>query len=271
MPQSLLGGLPVCHQRIFLNIHSCINSSRGEKKVRINSFSHTCKEPSYTSDGEQKLSRCCDCAILKRNFKTQRPRPRNGLIFMSNMKRSQRCQTDKDWPGSQGLRLHTPQTHSEWADIFRPHLETPHCTYTYEPYKNATHSLAHEALATWYLNLPPGREWKICHSCYLLHSHVQRWPTAGWIAPLCSMMQRNGWRPAVIYLLCCGVYRGLGGWGYTHWNHSAQSHFTVVWNPELSCVAFLYRLLACAVRSSTSLLPAAWLRAKHKSDKRYKA
>lgn len=48
-------------------------------------------------------------------------------------------------------------------------------------------------------------------------------------------------------------------------DHSARSHFAAVWNPELKRVAFLYRLLTYAVRSSMSVLPAAWLGAQHKS------
>lgn len=110
------------------------------------------------------------------------------------------------------------------------HLQNPHCTHAYKPCAltpliHTTHSLAHEALATWYLNLPPGREWKMCHRCYLLHSHEQRWLTAGWIAPLCSMMQCNvvgGWggRGACghLFTVVCIGGSGVGA----RWNHSAR-------------------------------------------------
>lgn len=113
----------------FSNIHSCTNSSWKKNGPNQLVFTHL-QVTIYMSDGEQKLSRCCDCAILQRNFKTHRPRPRNRLIFMSNMKRSQRCQTDKDWPGSQGLWLHTPQT--KCANMFSP-ISRHHTVHTYKP------------------------------------------------------------------------------------------------------------------------------------------
>lgn len=268
MPQSLLGGLPVCHQRIFLTYILVLTAVEKKKKtVRINSFSHTCKEPSIRQMGSKSSVGVVIVQYLKETSKHRDLDPETGLFSCQTWRGHSAVKRTRTDLGAKGCdythRKHTQSEQTSFGPISRHHTVHIHTSHTWTP-------LAHEALATWYLNLPPGREWKICHSCYLLHSHVQRWPTAGWIAPLCSMMQCNGWRPAVIYLLCCGVYRGLRG-GDTHWNHSAQSHFTVVWNPELSCVAFLYRLLACAVRSSTSLLPAAWLRAKHKSDKCYKA
>lgn len=184
---------------------------------------------------------------------------------MSNTKRSWLCQMCKDWPASQGLSwgLHTEQKNE--ANTHTP-PDSRHYSANMHP---GPHSLTRVALAAWFLNLSPGREWKMCHRHYLLRSYKQRSLTAGCIAPLCSMMQRGeqGW-PAVIYLLCCGVYRGIQGGG-THWNHSAQEHFAVVRDPELCCVASLYLPLACGVRSSTSSLSAAWLRVKHKSNKLY--
>lgn len=127
------------------------------------------------------------------------------------MKRSWLCQTGRTWE-PRAVRTQSKHTQSEQTSS-APSLDTILNTYV-----NTTHTLAHKVLATWYPNLPPGRELKICHSYYLLRSHEQRWLTARWIAPLCSMMQCNaggagGW-PTVIYLLCCGMciggVRGVG-------------------------------------------------------------
>lgn len=68
----------------------------------------------------------------------------------------------------------------------------------------------------------------------------------------------------VVVVVVEGKGKGKGKRGGAA-DHSARSHFAAVWNPELNRVAFLHRLLTHAVRSSMWVLPAAWLRAPHKS------
>lgn len=97
MPQSVLGRLPVNRHRLFRNVHSFTTSDW--KMIETGD--------DLWQTGERKQGLCCDCAKLK----AHRPRPRNRHIFMSNMKRPQLCQMDKDRPGSQGLITHTANTH----------------------------------------------------------------------------------------------------------------------------------------------------------------
>lgn len=116
---------------------------------------------------------------------------------------------------------------------------------------------------------------KIRHGYHLVHARAEvadRWVNPSSVR--CDAM------PAVIYLpqwacVCVCVYiLGLmlvGWWKGGIANRRAWSHFAAVWNLELNSVAFLYRLLTYAVRSSTSVLPAAWPSVQHKSHTLYKA
>lgn len=111
---------------------------------------------------------------------------------------------------------------------------------------------------------------KVCHGYHLVHALAEvadRWVNPSSVR--CDAM------PAVIYLprWAC-VYIGADAGGVVEEgvaNRRGRSHFAAVWNPELNSVAFLYRLLTYALRSSTSVLPAAWLSVQHKSHTLYKA
>lgn len=74
------------------------------------------------------------CVVIVQHLKVlhnPRPRPRNRLIFMSNMKRPRGCQTRTDL-GAKGCDY----THSNTLKVSKqvqPHFETLHCTYTLTP------------------------------------------------------------------------------------------------------------------------------------------
>lgn len=220
MPQSLLGSLPVCHQHFFqaaFLTYILVLTATVKRGLESTCF-HTLTSI-YLNLGwaVQPMLWLCFKSSKKKNtpdlFSCQTWRGHGSV---------KRARTDLGDTGcDETQRKHTNSQQTGSAPSPEPTLYT--CIQALRI--NTTHSLAHEALATWYLNLPPGREWKMCHRCYLLHSHEQRWLTAGWIAPLCSMMQCNvvgGWggRGACghLFTVVCIGGSGVGA----RWNHSAR-------------------------------------------------
>lgn len=124
--------------------------------------------------------------------------------------------------------------------------------------------LPHMQHSTHYLmsNLPPGREWKRCQSLFTVAHTSAEVADREVTRSLCSVTQC---RVCVCTLLFIYHAAAVG-----FWNRSARQHFAVPWNPERSCVAFLYRLLACSVRSSRAALPAACRGAQYKSHQLHK-
>lgn len=162
--------------------------------------------------GRKEPSLCCDCATQRLNKHTDLD-PETDLFSCQTWRGHSSVKTGKDWPVSQGLGDDTQSKPTRsWQTRSAPSRDTTLHTGAQALHLNTTHSLAHEALATWYLNLPPGREWKMCHSPYLLLSHDQRWLTAGWVAPLCCMMQCSAVGDGLLSFIYCAVMC-IGGIG----------------------------------------------------------
>lgn len=202
MPQSLLGSLPVCHQHFFqaaFLTYILVNSSqKGLESTLFHTLTNIylrCRWRGTAYVVIRRWPRQIDFIHVKQDRVTGSvKRARTNLGAKAVMSFTQRANTLEV---SKHAQPQSPDT----------------TLYTRVQDLHTTHSLTHVVLATWYLNLPPGREWKMCHSCYLLHSHKQRWLTAGWIAPLCSVMQRHwvgGMACCHLFTVLWCVHRGAG-------------------------------------------------------------
>lgn len=99
MPQSLLGSLPAYHQHFSPGSLAYILVLTAVEKKKVSSqlvFTHLGASID-TSDGEQRASRWCHCAILKRDLKNKQSKTEIQTYFpVKHKKGSRLCQTGKD-------------------------------------------------------------------------------------------------------------------------------------------------------------------------------